>query len=70
MPRVINESADAAVARQSPGYLMAPFGWAAKPLAAVLEPDLALPMPAVCVAIECRASTLKTLFFSYYFQLI
>jgi hypothetical protein len=38
MTRVIKESADATVAQQSPGYLMAPFGWAAKPLAAMLEP--------------------------------
>jgi hypothetical protein len=39
MTQVIDESADAAVAQQSPGYLMTPFGWAAEPLAAMLEAD-------------------------------
>jgi hypothetical protein len=27
MTQVINESADAAAAQQSPGYLVTPFGW-------------------------------------------
>jgi hypothetical protein len=39
MTQVINESADAAAAQQSPGYLMTPFGWAAEPPAAMLKAD-------------------------------
>ena len=39
MTQVIDESADAAIAQQSPGYLMTPFGWAAEPPAAMLEAD-------------------------------
>jgi hypothetical protein len=39
MTQVINESTNAAVAQQSPGYLMTPFGWVAEPPAAMLEAD-------------------------------
>ncbi|MGO9683181.1 MAG: hypothetical protein ACLPTZ_11450 [Beijerinckiaceae bacterium] len=33
MTQVNNETSNEVVAQPSPGYLMAPFGWAAKPLA-------------------------------------
>ena len=36
------ESPDIAVAQRPPGYLMAPFGWAAKPLATVLDAEPSL----------------------------
>lgn len=39
MTQVTSEAFDQAVPRRSPGYLMMPFGWAAKPLAALLEAD-------------------------------
>jgi hypothetical protein len=40
--QVANEIPDSAAAQRPPGYLMAPFGWAAKPLAAMLEADRSL----------------------------
>ena len=42
MTQVKNESSDKVAPQPSPGYLMAPFGWAAKPLAAMLEADPSL----------------------------
>jgi hypothetical protein len=42
MTQVANESSDKVAPQRSPGYLMAPFGWAAKPLAAMLEADCSL----------------------------
>ena len=39
MTQVTNENSDKVIPQRSPGYLMAPFGWAAKPLAAMLEAD-------------------------------
>jgi hypothetical protein len=40
--QVTNESSDKVAPQRSPGYLMSPFGWAAKPLAAMLEADCSL----------------------------
>ena len=37
-----NERTDKAAIQLSPGYLMAPFGWATKPLAAMLAADASL----------------------------
>jgi hypothetical protein len=42
MTQVANESSDKVAPQRSPGYLMAPFSWAAKPLAAMLEADCSL----------------------------
>jgi len=42
MTQVTNESWTKVVPQRPPGYLMAPFGWAAKPLAAMLEADSSL----------------------------
>jgi hypothetical protein len=42
MTQVTNESWTKIVPQRPPGYLMAPFGWAAKPLAAMLEADSSL----------------------------
>jgi hypothetical protein len=42
MAQVTNEDSDQVVPQRCPGYLMMPFGWAAKPLAAVLEADRSL----------------------------
>jgi hypothetical protein len=42
MTQITSESSDRALPQLSPGYLMAPFGWAAKPLAALLEADRSL----------------------------
>jgi len=42
MTHSTDEVADEAVTQRAPGYLMAPFGWAAKPLAAMLEADRSL----------------------------
>jgi hypothetical protein len=42
MTQVTDESRDNIAPQRSPGYLMAPFGWAAKPLAAMLEADPSL----------------------------
>ena len=39
MTQVSNESPDSVVPQRCPGYLMAPFGWAAKPLTAMLEAE-------------------------------
>jgi len=40
MPHIKNELSN--IARRSPGYLLAPFSWAAEPIAAVLEADPSL----------------------------
>jgi hypothetical protein len=42
MTQFANESSNNVAPQRSPGYLMAPFGWAAKPLAAILEADPSL----------------------------
>jgi hypothetical protein len=42
MTQVVNEGSDKFAPQRSPGYLMAPFRWAAKPLVAVLETDRSL----------------------------
>ncbi len=42
MTQVTSKSSNKVAPRPSPGYLMAPFGWAAKPLAAILEADPSL----------------------------
>ena len=42
MTQVTTEISEKAIPHRSPGYLMMPFGWAAKPLAAMLEADRAL----------------------------
>ena len=42
MTLVSNQSSEKVEPQRSPGYLMAPFGWAAKPLAAMLEADPSL----------------------------
>ena len=42
MMQVTNESSDKVIPQRSPGYLMAPFNWAAKPLTAILEADPSL----------------------------
>lgn len=42
MTQITNENSDEVIPQRSPGYLMAPFGWAAKPLAALLEADRSL----------------------------
>jgi hypothetical protein len=42
MTQTTIEGSDKIVAQRSPGYLMAPFGWATKPLAALLEADHSL----------------------------
>ena len=42
MTSVTNEISDKTIPQRSPGYLMAPFGWAAMPVAAMLEADRSL----------------------------
>jgi hypothetical protein len=42
MTQVANEISEKAAPQRSPGYLMAPFSWAAKPLVAMLEADCSL----------------------------
>jgi hypothetical protein len=42
MTQVANDSSNEAVPQRCPGYLMAPFGWAAKQLAAMLEANPSL----------------------------
>ena len=42
MTQLTNESSDKVAPQRSPGYLMVPFGWAAKPLAVMLEADCSL----------------------------
>jgi hypothetical protein len=42
MTRVANEISNKLVPQRSPGYLTMPFGWAAQPLAVMLEADRSL----------------------------
>jgi hypothetical protein len=42
MTQVANEISEKVIPQRSPGYLMAPFSWAAKPLAAMLEAEPSL----------------------------
>jgi hypothetical protein len=51
MTKDTSESYDKVLLQRPPGYLMAPFGWAAKPLTPMLEAE---PMPPRSVSCAAR----------------